>query len=56
LAVLTLAIDVEAHSLSNGCDSGYSCAYTNTVSWSRVYRPQRVEPGILEAVHFSEQK
>src|SRR5262249_26351046 len=29
----SLEIGLESPSLAGGCDSGYSCAYTNTVSW-----------------------
>jgi Protein of unknown function (DUF1552) len=39
----SLEIGVEAPSLAGGCDSGYSCAYTNTVSWSSPITPNPVE-------------
>jgi hypothetical protein len=45
----SLEMGVEAPSLAGGCDSGYSCAYTNTVSWSRPATPipMEVNPRIL---------
>ena len=45
----SLEIGVEAPSLAGGCDSGYSCAYTNTVSWSSptTPNPMEVNPRIL---------
>jgi hypothetical protein len=45
----SLEIGVEAPSLAGGCDSGYSCAYTNTVSWSSptTPNPMEVDPRIL---------
>ncbi len=39
----SLEIGVEAPSLAGGCDSGYSCAYTNTVSWTSPTSPNPVE-------------
>ena len=39
----SLEIGVEAPSLAGGCDSGYSCAYTNTVSWSTPTSPNPME-------------
>ena len=39
----SLEIGVEAPSLAGGCDSGYSCAYTNTVSWSSPTTPNPME-------------
>jgi Protein of unknown function (DUF1552) len=39
----SLEIGVEAPSLAGGCDSGYSCAYTNTVSWSSPTSPNPME-------------
>ena len=33
----------ESPSLAGGCDSGYSCAYTNTVSWRTPTTPLPVE-------------
>ena len=29
----SLEIGLEEPTLAGGCDSGYSCAYTNTISW-----------------------
>ncbi len=45
----SLEIGVEAPSLAGGCDSGYSCAYTNTVSWSTptTPNPMEVNPRVL---------
>jgi len=45
----SLEIGVEAPSLAGGCDSGYSCAYTNTVSWSTPTspNPMEVNPRVL---------
>lgn len=45
----SLEIGVEAPSLAGGCDSGYSCAYTNTVSWSSptTPNPMEVNPRVL---------
>ena len=39
----SLEIGVEAPSLAGGCDSGYSCAYTNTVSWGSPTAPNPME-------------
>lgn len=39
----SIELGVEAPSLAGGCDSGYSCAYTNTVSWSSPSSPNPVE-------------
>ena len=39
----SLEIGVEAPSLAGGCDSGYSCAYTNTVSWTSPTTPNPME-------------
>src|SRR6185436_12105469 len=39
----SLELGTEAPSLAGGCDSGYSCAYTNTVSWSAPTTPLPVE-------------
>ncbi len=39
----SLEIGVEAPSLAGGCDSGYSCAYTNTISWSSPTTPNPME-------------
>jgi Protein of unknown function (DUF1552) len=45
----SLEIGVEAPSLAGGCDSGYSCAYTNTFSWSSptTPNPMEVNPRVL---------
>jgi hypothetical protein len=45
----SLEIGVEAPSLAGGCDSGYSCAYTNTISWSSptTPNPMEVNPRVL---------
>ena len=45
----SLEIGVESPSLVGGCDSGYSCAYTNTISWRNptVPNPMEVNPRIL---------
>ncbi len=39
----SLEIGVEEPSLAGGCDSGYSCAYTNTISWRSPTAPNPVE-------------
>jgi len=39
----SLEVGVEAPSLAGGCDSGYSCAYTNTVSWRSPTTPNPME-------------
>jgi hypothetical protein len=39
----SLELGTEAPSLAGGCDSGYSCAYTNTVSWRTPTSPLPVE-------------
>jgi len=39
----SLELGVEAPSLAGGCDSGYSCAYTNTISWRNPTSPNPVE-------------
>jgi hypothetical protein len=39
----SLEIGLEGPSLAGGCDSGYSCAYTNTVSWRGDTTPLPVE-------------
>jgi hypothetical protein len=45
----SLEIGVEAPSLAGGCDSGYSCAYTNTTSWRSptTPNPMEVNPRVL---------
>ncbi|MEP6715128.1 MAG: DUF1552 domain-containing protein, partial [Terriglobia bacterium] len=52
----SLEIGVEAPSLAGGCDSGYSCAYTNTTSWRSPTTPNPVEvnPRILFERLFGE--
>ena len=52
----SLEIGVEAPSLAGGCDSGYSCAYTNTVSWSSptTPNPMEVNPRVLFERLFGE--
>jgi len=39
----SLEIGLESPSLAGGCDSGYSCAYTNTLSWRSDTTPLPVE-------------
>ena len=39
----SLELGTEAPTLAGGCDSGYSCAYTNTVSWRTPTTPLPVE-------------
>jgi hypothetical protein len=39
----SLELGLEGPSLAGGCDSGYSCAYTNTVSWHSDTTPLPVE-------------
>lgn len=39
----SLEVGVEAPNLAGGCDSGYSCAYTNTVSWRSPTTPNPME-------------
>jgi hypothetical protein len=41
--IASLEIGLEAAGLAGGCDSGYSCAYTNTVSWRSPTTPLPVE-------------
>jgi hypothetical protein len=45
----SLEIGVEGPSLAGGCDSGYSCAYTNTISWRSptTPNPMEVSPRVL---------
>src|SRR5438132_3230167 len=38
----SLELGVEAPSLAGGCDSGYSCAYTNTISWRGPSSPNPI--------------
>jgi hypothetical protein len=39
----SLELGLESASLAGGCDSGYSCAYTNTVCWRADTTPLPVE-------------
>ncbi len=39
----SLELGLETPSLAGGCDSGYSCAYTNTVSWRTPTTPLPME-------------
>ncbi len=39
----SLELGLEEPSLVGGCDSGYSCAYTNTVSWRSPTTPNPME-------------
>lgn len=39
----SLEIGLEEPQLAGGCDSGYSCAYTNTVSWRTPTSPNPME-------------
>ena len=39
----SLEAGVEEASIAGGCDSGYSCAYTNTISWRTATTPNPME-------------
>ena len=39
----SLELGIEEPSVAGGCDSGYSCAYTNTISWRTPVAPNPVE-------------
>jgi hypothetical protein len=39
----SLEIGLEEPNLAGGCDSGYSCAYTNTISWRTAITPNPME-------------
>ena len=39
----SLEIGLESPTLAGGCDSGYSCAYSNTISWRSATTPQPME-------------
>jgi Protein of unknown function (DUF1552) len=39
----SLEIGLEEPNLAGGCDSGYSCAYTNTISWRTPTSPNPME-------------
>jgi hypothetical protein len=41
--IASLEIGTETPSLAGGCDSGYSCAYTNTLSWRTPTTPLPLE-------------
>ncbi len=41
--IASLELGLEAAGLAGGCDSGYSCAYTNTVSWRSATTPLPVD-------------
>lgn len=40
----SLEVGLDTPSLAGGCDSGYSCAYTNTISWRGDTTPLPMEP------------
>src|SRR5438105_214788 len=52
----SLEIGLDTPTLAGGCDSGYSCAYTNTISWRSPTNPLPVEvnPRILFERLFGE--
>ncbi|MFN0108657.1 MAG: DUF1552 domain-containing protein [Blastocatellia bacterium] len=39
----SMELGIESNQLAGGCDSGYSCAYTNTMSWRGDTTPLPVE-------------
>jgi hypothetical protein len=39
----SLELGIESNQLAGGCDSGYSCAYTNTMSWRSPTTPLPIE-------------
>ena len=39
----SLEIGLESPTLAGDCDSGYSCAYTNTISWRSPTTPNPME-------------
>ena len=39
----SLELGIESNQLAGGCDSGYSCAYTNTMAWRNDTTPLPVE-------------
>jgi hypothetical protein len=39
----SLELGIESNQLAGGCDSGYSCAYTNTISWRSPTTPMPIE-------------
>ncbi len=40
----SLEVSLEAGGTAGGCDSGYSCAYSNTISWRSPTTPAPMEP------------
>jgi hypothetical protein len=40
----SLQLCIENNALAGVCGSGYSCAYTNTISWASPTVPLRMEP------------
>ncbi len=40
----SLEVGLDTPSLAGGCDSGYSCAYTNTIAWRGETTPLPMEP------------
>ncbi len=52
----SLELGLESPSLAGGCDSGYSCAYTNSVSWRTPTTPlpMEVNPRIVFERLFGE--
>jgi hypothetical protein len=41
--IRSLELCIEPNSMAGVCGSGYSCAYTNTISWASPTRPLRME-------------
>jgi hypothetical protein len=39
----SLELGIESNQLAGGCDSGYSCAYTNTMAWRNATTPLPIE-------------
>jgi len=39
----SLEVGIDSPTLAGGCDSGYSCAYTNTISWRGPSTPNPME-------------
>jgi hypothetical protein len=39
----SLEVGIDSPTLAGGCDSGYSCAYTNTISWRGPATPNPME-------------
>lgn len=39
----SLELGIESNQLAGNCDSGYSCAYTNTISWRSETTPAPIE-------------